>query len=349
LRLSRAKASSSIRNPQLFRKRDGLQESLVYESMSNPNRITRLAPSPTGALHLGNVRTFVVNYLLARHNGSRVLMRVEDLDGPRVKVGADAQMLQELAWLGLQWEEPIVYQSQRGAAYRAALAELTRRGVAYPCVCSRKDVESASSAPHASDGIPYAGTCVGRFTSAQHATKATGRPAAWRVRITGEPIEVDDQFAGRHSFDLASACGDFVIFKGDGLAAYQLAVVVDDAAGGVDCIVRGEDLLESAARQIYLRRLLDLSPQPRYWHLPLVIGLDGKRLAKRHGDTRIAHYRDAGATPQRILGMIAFWSGLTNRRQEMDMPQLLQNFDVAKIPRHPVIFSAEDDKYLRGA
>lgn len=316
--------------------------------MTNNEHTTRLAPSPTGALHLGNVRTFLVNYLLARHNGWRVLIRVEDLDGPRVKVGADAQMLQELAWLGLQWEEPVVYQSQRGAAYQGALDELARRGVAYPCVCSRKDIESAASAPHASDGPAYAGTCLGRFTSAQHATEATGRPAAWRIRVTGGPIEVNDHFAGRHSFDLARACGDFVIFKGDGLAAYQLAVVVDDAAGGVDCIVRGEDLLESAARQIHLRRLLNLAPQPDYWHLPLVIGPDGKRLAKRHGDTRIAHYRDAGATPQRILGLVAFWSGLTDRRREMDMGQLLQLFDLAKLSRQATVFSAQDDNFLCG-
>jgi glutamyl-tRNA synthetase len=299
-------------------------------------------------LHLGNVRTFVINYVLATQNGWRMLLRVEDLDGPRVKAGADKQILQELAWLGLQWDEPVVYQSQRGAAYQAALEEMVRRGVAYPCVCSRKDIESASSAPHGADGPAYAGTCAGRFASAQAATKATGRPAAWRVRVTCEPVEVEDQFAGLHSFDLAGACGDFVIFKGDGLAAYQLAVVVDDAAGGVDCIVRGEDLLESAARQIHLRRLLGLSPQPRYWHLPLVIGPDGKRLAKRHGDTRIAHYREMGATPQRILGLVAFWSGLAGRRREMDMAELLQHFDLGKLPRQAIVFGGNDDDFLRG-
>jgi glutamyl-tRNA synthetase len=124
--------------------------------------------------------------------------------------------------------------------------------------------------------------------------------------------------------------------------------VVDDAASGVNCIVRGEDLLESAARQIHLRRLLNLAPQPDYWHLPLVIGTDGKRLAKRHGDTRIAHYRDAGATPERILGLVAFWSGLTDRRREMDMTQLLQNFDLAKLPRQATVFSTQDDNFLCG-
>jgi glutamyl-tRNA synthetase len=294
------------------------------------------------------VRTFLVNYLLARQNGWRVLLRVEDLDGPRVKAGADVQMLDELAWMGLQWEGPLVYQSRRGASYQAALDELVRCGAAYPCVCSRKDVESASSAPHASDGLAYAGTCFGRFTSAQQAMEATGRPAAWRIRVDGEAIDVDDQFAGPRSFDLAGTCGDFVIFKGDGLAAYQLAVVVDDAAAGVNCIVRGEDLLESAARQIHLRRLLGLSPQPRYWHLPLVVGPDGKRLAKRHGDTRIAHYRNAGTTPQRILGLVAFWSGLTDHRCEMDMAQLIEQFDLAKLPRQAIVFGRQDDDFLCG-
>ena len=313
------------------------------------NGTTRLAPSPTGALHLGNARTFVLNALLARRHGWRVLMRVEDLDGPRVKPGAAEEALEELRWLGLTWDGPIVYQSQRRAAYEAALERLVAAGWAYPCVCSRKDIAAAASAPHAEDaaGI-YPGTCRGRFTSAAEASAATGRPVAWRIRVDDRPIAFDDGFAGRQAFNLAEAGGDFVIVKNDGTAAYQLAVVVDDAAAGVDAIVRGADLLDSAARQIHLRRLLGLNPEPTYWHLPLVTGPDGRRLAKRHGDTRISHYRDRGTTAQRVLGLIGYWSGLLRERREASLDDLEAAFDFSRVPRGPIVFTEEDDQWLTG-
>ena len=317
--------------------------------MSPNATTTRLAPSPTGALHLGNLRTFLVNYLLARANGWRVLMRIEDLDGPRVKAESAAQILEELAWLGLDWEEPVVHQSQRAEHYREALEHLAKAGHAYPCVCSRKDIEQAASAPHRGEHeVAYAGTCCNRYATAQQAQAATGRPAAWRVRTHPQPIVVRDEFAGEHQFDLAGLCGDFVIFKNDGLAAYQLAVVIDDAAAGVDAIVRGDDLLDSAARQIHLRSLLGLGQGVRYWHLPLVIGPDGKRLAKRHGDTRLSHYRHLGATPQRVLGLLGHWCGLLEARRECDLAELLAGFDLSRLPPEPVVFAAEDDQFLRG-
>jgi glutamyl-tRNA synthetase len=309
---------------------------------------TRLAPSPTGALHLGNARTFLVNWLLARQQGWRVRMRVEDLDGPRVKPRAAAVMLDELAYLGLTWEGPVVWQSQRAEAYRAALERLIELGAAYPCVCSRKDVEQAASAPHRGEGeTAYAGTCRGRLAGArQDAATATGKPAAWRVRLDEAPILVKDEFAGERLFDLSKICGDFVIFKNDGTCAYQLAVVVDDDAAGVTAIVRGDDLLDSAARQIHLRRLLGLTGPVRYWHLPLVVGPDGRRLAKRHGDTRISRYRGLGATRERVLGVLGFWSGLLEKRCEADIGELLQRFDLAKLPKHPIVLSDEDEAFL---
>jgi len=312
-------------------------------------RITRLAPSPTGALHLGNARTFLVNYLLARRRGWRVLMRVEDLDGPRVKKGAAEQMLDELAWLGLEWSGPVVRQSDRRAAYQAALQQLIDAGAAYPCTCSRKDVRLAASAPHPEEaGGAYPGTCRGRFASAEEAAARTGRAPAWRVRTGDAAIAFTDGLAGRQRFDLSRTCGDFVVFRSEGSAAYQLAVVVDDAASGVDAIVRGDDLLESAARQIHLRRLLRLGPEPRYWHLPLVVGEDGRRLAKRHGDTRLAAYRRRGATPQRILGLLGAWCGLLDRRRETSMDELLERFDLARLPTGPVVFSPADEAFLLG-
>lgn len=312
-------------------------------------RVTRLAPSPTGALHLGNARTFLVNHLLAVRGGWRVLMRVEDLDGPRVKPGAAAGALDDLRWLGLAWEEPVIYQSGRAAAYESALRRLVEAGAAYPCVCSRRDIQTAGGAPHADDGCGvYPGTCRGRFGSADEARRQTGRPAAWRVRVGEEPIAVEDRLAGRRAYDLARTCGDFVVFKGDGQAAYQLAVVIDDAAAGVDAVVRGDDLLESAARQIHLRRLLAIGPAPAYWHLPLVIGQDGRRLAKRHGDTRLSRYRQANVPRERVLGLLGRWSGLLDRRREADLPELIERFDLALVPRRPVVFTADDDAFLLG-
>jgi glutamyl-tRNA synthetase len=233
-------------------------------------------------------------------------------------------------------------------------------GVAYPCTCSRRDSETAASAPHAEDAASaaYPGTCRDRYVSADEAT-ATGRPVAWRLRVSEEPIVVEDQFArsadllaaaegGRHAFDLSRLEGDFVIFKSSGQAAYQLAVVVDDASVGVDAVVRGNDLLDSAARQIYIRRLLGLTPEPKYWHLPLVVGPDGRRLAKRHGDTRLSHYREAGATPQRVLGLLGYWTGLLPERREVGMLELINDFDIDRVPRRPIVFSREDDSFLTG-
>ena len=312
-----------------------------------PDHVTRLAPSPTGALHLGNARTFLVNHLLARREGWRVLLRVEDLDGPRVKKGSAEQMIEELAWLGLEWSGPVVWQSARQAVYESALRRLAEEGWAYPCTCSRKDAAWAGGAPHAEDGgAAYPNTCRGRYPSAE-AAEATGRPVAWRLRVPHEPVAFVDEFAGPREFDLLHACGDFVIFRAEGLAAYQLAVVLDDAQAGVDAVVRGDDLLESAARQIHLRRLLGLAGSVRYWHLPLVVGQDGRRLAKRHGDTRLATYRQAGASPQRILGLLGFWCGLLESRREASMGELLERFDLARILHAPVVFGRQDDAFLR--
>jgi glutamyl-tRNA synthetase len=310
--------------------------------------ITRLAPSPTGALHLGNARTFLINALQARQGGWRVLMRVEDLDGPRVKAGADRQMLEELTWLGLSWEGPVVCQSSRSAAYTEALEHLRRCGAVYPCTCTRRDAELAASAPHADDrtGV-YPGTCRDRYASGEQAA-ATGKPVAWRVRTDDQPITVNDEFAGPRTFHLARDGGDFVVFKSSGQAAYQLAVVVDDEAAGVDCIVRGDDLLDSAARQMHLRRLLGMRRVLRYWHLPLVVGPDGRRLAKRHGDTRIARYRAAGVSPQRVLGLLGRWSGLLPQRQEATLEDLARRFDLSLLPHRPAVFGAEDQAYLLG-
>lgn len=276
-------------------------------------------------------------------------MRVEDLDGPRVKPHAAEQMLDELGWLRLEWHGEIVYQSARVARHRAVLERLIAAGLAYPCTCTRKDIRLAAGAPHREDGLRvYPGTCRGRYDSAEQATAEAGRPVAWRVRVDGEPIEVSDRFRGECRFNLAEICGDFVIFKGDDQAAYQLAVVVDDADAGVDRIVRADDLLDSAGRQIHLRRLLGIAGEVAYWHVPLVVGPDGRRLAKRHGDTRLQTYRASGTPARRVLGLLGFWCNILPRRRPADMEELVERFDLSRLSTGPIVFTGEDDAFLRG-
>jgi len=276
-------------------------------------------------------------------------MRMEDLDSPRTKPWASQQALDDLEWLGISWDRTVANQSDRGREYHEALQRLIDMGHAYPCVCSRKDIQLAGAAPHLDDRVTaYPNLCRDKYDSAEQASELTGRPVAWRVRVDSAPIVVEDRFSGRREIDLAEVCGDFVIFRNEGPASYQLAVVVDDADAGVDAIVRGDDLLDSAARQIHLRRLLSAGPEPEYWHIPLVVGPDGHRLAKRHGDTRLSHYRQAGVNPRRVLGLLGFWCGLVARPREMDMPELLDLFDLSMLPAGPVVFSETDECFLTG-
>ncbi len=304
-------------------------------------RITRLAPSPTGALHLGNARTFLLNWLLARQRGWRIILRIEDLDGPRIKRGADQQAIDDLRWLGIDWDDGPIYQSSRRERYRAAADELLHRKLAYPCICTRKEVDSAASAPHAEDGAAvYPGTCRDRFASIDDAMRhSNGRPPAIRCDTRGQSLDFVDTFSGPHHFHVEKQLGDFVIAKGDGTPAYQLAVVIDDAVMGVTDIVRGDDLLDSTPRQILLYEALDLHARiPAYTHLPLVIGPDGRRLAKRHGDTRIASYRDAGVTASRVLALLASWCGIDNVGAATGAGDLIGRFDLNRLPRAPIVF-----------
>lgn len=319
--------------------------------MSNNSdmRTTRLAPSPTGALHLGNARTFLVNWLLARQNGWRVVLRIEDIDGPRIKAGAGRQLLDDLQWLGLDWDDEPVYQSRRRRLYEEALGNLLKSGRAYACTCSRKEVEAAASAPHAEDGAAvYPGTCRGRYASIEDARASAGRAPAIRFEAPDRTVELADVFAGRQSFDIAEALGDFVVAKADGTPAYQLAVVVDDADMNVTDIVRGDDLLDSTPRQMLLYEALGLAERvPAYYHLPLVVGADGRRLAKRHGDTRLSSYRDLGVPPGRVVALLARWSGMADAGNEVAPRALLDGFNLDVLPRNPIVFSAADDAWLK--
>jgi glutamyl-tRNA synthetase len=313
------------------------------------NPITRLAPSPTGALHLGNARTFLINWLLARQNGWRIILRIEDLDGPRIKRGADAQAIEDLRWLGLDWDEGPIYQSARLPLYRQAVEKLVASRLAYPCICTRREAELAASAPHADDGASiYPGTCRERFDSIEAARRFAGRPPALRFRVPPGDISFNDDFRGRQQIDVARDLGDFVIAKSDGTPAYQLAVVVDDADMNITDIVRGDDLLDSTPRQILLYRALGLADRiPSYTHVPLVIGPDGRRLAKRHGDTRLASYRAAGVPAGRVLALLAGWCGINQVPSNVSAADLIPLFRIDELPRSPIILDPSDTQQAR--
>jgi glutamyl-tRNA synthetase len=310
--------------------------------------LTRFAPSPTGALHLGNARTFLATWLLARQRGWRVLLRIEDLDGPRVRTGAADAVIDDLRWLGLDWDEGPVLQSTRSAAHAAAVQRLLAGGHAYPCVCTRREVDAAASAPHAEDGASvYPGTCRGRFATVAEATAFAGRPPAIRFRVDATSVAWADAFAGPQVYpDVAAQLGDFVIAKADGTAAYQLAVAVDDAAAGVTHVVRGDDLLDSTPRQILLYRALGLDAAiPLYAHLPLVVGPDGRRLAKRHGDSRLGSYRGRGVSASRVRQLLARWCGIDG--DDASPPAaLVDRFDLNRLPRQPIVYTPEDETAL---
>ncbi len=298
----------------------------------------RLAPSPTGSLHLGNARTFLLAWLSARSSGGRVSLRIEDIDGPRVKPEATAAAIEDLRWLGLDWDGEVVVQSTRLPVYAEAARQLVAEGLAYPCVCTRKEVEDAASAPHegadgiGGDGAIYPGTCRGKFASIEDAKAKTGRDAALRFRVDVEAVPFEDRFCGAQR---GAIRGDFVVQKRDGGPAYQLAVVVDDAAFGVTEVVRADDLLPSTPRQLLLYRALALRA-PSFAHVPLVVGHDGLRLAKRHGDTSLRHLRERGATASAVVGFLAKTAGLRDEASPCAASDLLRGFDLARVPKGPV-------------
>lgn len=313
--------------------------------------VTRLAPSPTGALHLGNARTFLVNAALAHRLGWRTILRIEDLDTPRVKPETIEQTRDVLGWLGLAWESEEPLQSADLAPYRAAMRALVERGLVYPCGRTRTDIERAQSAPNEGDHETRfpAGLRPGGFEP------GVPRPfddegINWRFAVEPGSVPIEDRFAGFSAHDVAAEVGDFLVWTKRGQPSYQLAVAVDDARQGVNRVVRGDDLLPSAARQRLLwdalRAELAWGPFPEQWHLPLVRGADGRRLAKRHGDTRIEHYRSRGVPAERVVGLVAFWSGASRERTPMTPEAFFEAFDPGTMPRDDVVFTEADDRWL---
>ena len=281
----------------------------------------RFAPSPTGVLHLGNLRTALLAWLFARSAGSSFAVRIEDLDTGRVRAHFVTEQLDDLAAIGLDWDGPVWMQSQRTAAYEAALSRLP----VYECFCTRAEIRESASAAHGPVGV-YPGTCLGLSVADRAAKLAEGRRPALRVRAGAARVRFVDRLKGPQ----AGVVDDFVVRRNDGAHAYNLAVVVDDTAQGVQEVVRGDDLLDSTPRQIWLHRTLG-SPEPSYAHVPLVLGADGRRLAKRHGDVTLRDLdpRDAVAWMARSLG----YRGAT-------ASELLEEFDPDALPREPTTFAA---------
>jgi glutamyl-tRNA synthetase len=318
----------------------------------------RFAPSPTGALHVGNARTALLAWLHARAHGGAFAMRVEDLDFGRVRPGIMERQLDELRWLGLDWDEgpdvggpfaPYV-QSQRQERYDAALRTLAERGLLFECTCSRKDIAQAASAPHAGEEGPrYPGTCRDRLVDPSVPSLIEHGRSLFALRMRVEPgaICFNDGVMGDCCFDPAAEGGDFVVRRRDGAAAYQLAVVVDDAAMRMTHVVRGADLLSSTARQILLCQALDL-PVPAFVHVPLMLGPDGERLAKRHGAVSLGDLRDAGVPPERVAGWLAATCGLAQPGEDAHPVGLIARFDVGRLSTEPTTVSEADLARLRG-
>jgi glutamyl-tRNA synthetase len=302
--------------------------------------VGRLAPSPTGAQHIGNARTYLVAWLSARSRNGTVRLRIEDIDSPRIKPGAAEGVLADLRWLGLDWDGEVVTQTERVPLYEAALEELKRRELVYPCTCTRGDIASAASAPHAEhEGPTYPGTCSHRRAADAATLTREGRSFAWRLRVTESPA-FTDRLAGEQHINLTELGGDFVIWKSAGTPAYQLAVVVDDAAMGISEVIRGDDLIPSTPRQLLLYRALGLTP-PAFAHVPLVVGEDGRRLAKRHGDTRLAALRAAGVRADALVGLLAWSCGWVERMEPIATRELLPLFRLEVMPRRPFVLTSE--------
>lgn len=309
--------------------------------------VGRFAPSPSGRMHLGNVFSCLCAWLSARSQGGSIVLRIEDLDDRCKRPELAAQLIDDLAWLGLEWDEGPYYQHDRLDLYESALRRLKDAGLTYPCFCTRAELHAAS-APHASDGTPiYRGAC--RSLSAEEVARRSAlRAPATRLRVptvddlADDVIEFVDRTYGAQCEALATECGDFLVRRSDGVFAYQLAVVVDDAAMGVTEVVRGCDLLGSTPRQIYLQHLLGL-PTPHYAHIPLLMAPDGRRLSKRDRDLDLGELRARFGTPEALLGWLAGQTGIAPDTTPRSAEQLVEHFswNVIRVHRENITVTVE--------
>ncbi len=286
--------------------------------------VGRFAPSPSGRMHLGNVFTFLIAWLSAHQQGGCVVLRIEDLDPERTTQHYADLCMSDLDWLGLHWEGTPVYQSSRTEAYEEAFHRLRDQGRIYPCFCSRSDWHAAA-APHAGDHIVYPGTCRNLDPLTRTELSSRKKPS-WRFAVGDETVSFVDRFQGEVSFSLADDCGDCVVRRADGVFAYQLAVVVDDAFQGVNEVCRGMDLIDSAATQRSLGKALGL-PSVVYAHVPLLRNSEGKRLAKRDADLDMGILRERFKSPEKFLGHLCLMTGLRPTDASVTLEQLLSEFD----------------------
>ena len=306
----------------------------------------RFAPSPSGRMHLGNLFSALLAWLSARSAGGELVLRVEDLDPDRCRAEYAAQLADDLRWLGLDWDEGYerggergpYLQSLRTGSYAEAFRRLEARGLVYPCYCTRAE-RLAASAPHRSDGQSlYPGKCRDLTETERRRLEAEGRRPAWRVRVPDEDWAFTDGHMGRCTRNLLRDCGDFIIRRSDGVYAYQLAVAADDAAMGVTQVVRGRDLLDSTPRQLYLYRLLGLTP-PEFFHVPLLTAPDGRRLSKRERDLDMGALRRR-FTPAELTGLLAHLAGLLDRPEPVAARELAPHFSWDKVPRTDIAVEA---------
>jgi len=299
----------------------------------------RFAPSPSGRMHLGNLWSCLLAWLAARSAGGGMVLRLEDLDPDRCKRKYCDQVMLDLEWLGLDWDNQPVYQSQRTDLYAQAFQKLEDQGLIYPCYCTRAE-RLAASAPHRSDGVPiYDGRC-GKLTDEDRAELSKTRRPAWRVRVPAGERTFADLLQGAYREDLALDCGDFILRRSDGVYAYQLAVVVDDALMGVTQVVRGGDLLDSTPRQLWIQEKLGFS-HPEYGHVPLLLSPDGRRLAKRDRDQELGTLKERYTAPE-LVGRLALAAGLLPEYVPVTPRELLPLFSWDKLPREDMVFRLEE-------
>ena len=306
-----------------------MSQSHYFEPNANRPVVGRFAPSPTGRMHAGNIYAALSAWLVAKSQGGTIVLRIEDLDRDRSKAEYISAVQRDFELLGLTWDRGPFFQHDRDEAYLEAFSALERRGLVYPCFCTRADLHAAS-APHRGEKFVYPGTCRG-LTAEQIAEKSMHRAPAQRLRVPDAAYSFEDMVQGRYEQNLAHDCGDFLIRRSDQAFAYQLAVVVDDAAQGVTSIVRGVDLLCSTPQQLYLQELLGLD-HPRYAHIPLLVAEKNRRLSKRDHDAGIEELLARFKTPEAIIGHIAGICGLAPTCDPATPEQLLATFDVARLP-----------------
>ncbi len=304
---------------------------------NDPPPVTgRFAPSPSGRMHLGNLWSCLLAWLAARSTGGRMVLRLEDLDPDRCRPEYGEQILRDLTWMGLDWDGEPVRQSQRREFYAEVFQTLKQKDLLYPCFCTRAQ-RLAASAPHRSDGLSvYSGRCR-HLTEEERSRLARTRPPAWRVRVPDRTVSFQDRIQGTCRENLARDCGDFIVRRSDGVYAYQLAVVADDAAMGVTQVVRGSDLLSSTPRQIWLQEQLGY-PTPEYAHVPLLLAPDGRRLAKRDRDQELGQLQQR-YTPAQLTGHLAVCAGLLDAYEPLMPRDLLPRFSWDSIPRADLVLS----------